>query len=60
MRNTEDIRTKSEKREKIKKKLNKKWVKHNYWDLWRELLKKQEESVSRALKKILHDKIKVK
>jgi len=60
MRNKEEIFTKSEKRENIKKKLSKKWVKHNYWNLWRELLKKQEESVSSALKKILNDKVKIK
>lgn len=60
MNNQDETPTKGEKREEKEKKLKKKQVKHSYWDLGRELLIKQQETISRNMKKILKSKIKMK
>jgi hypothetical protein len=44
------FKTKAEKRELYRDKLSKKWVKHNYWDEWRNLLELQIKNSSKMMK----------
>ncbi|EKE29918.1 MAG: hypothetical protein ACD_2C00073G0006 [uncultured bacterium (gcode 4)] len=56
----ETIRTKWAKREKISKKLKKKQIKHSYWNLWDKNLRKQQDWLSRTIKKMISKKTKLK